>query len=141
MQEKGITLVSLTVYVVGFSIVIGIVAVILSFIQKNVIEMGETTDTVAEYSNFNLAFVEDMKTPGNDVTEVTDSKVVFSNGNQYTFQQGKIYKNKAMISNYVKSCHFSLNTVDYKKIVTVQITIGKGQTITKNIDYVLTTNE
>ncbi len=65
-ENKGITLINLVVYVVGFTVIIGIVTVIISFINTNIVQMNEATDRVAEYSKFNLAFVEEVKKIGAD---------------------------------------------------------------------------
>ena len=77
-DNKGITLANLVVYVVGFTIIIGIVTVIISFINTNIVQMNEATDRVAEYSKFNLAFVEKVKKLNNEVTNVTSNSIEFS---------------------------------------------------------------
>ncbi len=136
-DNKGITLANLVVYVVGFTIIIGIVTVIISFINTNIVQMNEATDRVAEYSKFNLAFVEEVKKLNNEVTNVTSNSIEFSSGNKYTFQDNKIYLNKVALVNHVKKCTFQLINIDYKQVVAVNMEIGKGTTITRNIRYVL----
>ena len=137
-DNKGITLANLVVYVVGFTIIIGIVTVIISFINTNIVQMNEATDRVAEYSKFNLAFVEEVKKLNNEVTNVTSNSIEFSSGNKYTFQDNKIYLNKIALVNHVKKCTFELINIDYKQVVAVNMEIGKGTTITRNVRYVLT---
>ena len=137
-DNKGITLANLVVYVVGFTIIIGIVTVIISFINTNIVQMNEATDRVAEYSKFNLAFVEEVKKLNNEVTNVTSNSIEFSSGNKYTFQDNKIYLNKVALVNHVKKCTFELINLDYKQVVAVNMEIGKGTTITRNVRYVLT---
>lgn len=136
-DNKGITLANLVVYVVGFTIIIGIVTVIISFINTNIVQMNEATDRVAEYSKFNLAFVEEVKKLNNEVTNVTSNSIEFSSGNKYTFQDNKIYLNKVALVNHVKKCTFQLINIDYKQVVAVNMEIGKGTTIIRNIRYVL----
>ena len=136
-NNKGITLASLVIYIVGFTIIIGIVTVIISFINTNIVQMNEATDRVAEYSKFNLAFVEEVKKLNNEVTNVTSNSIEFSSGNKYTFQDNKIYLNKVALVNHVKKCTFQLINIDYKQVVAVNMEIGKGTTITRNIRYVL----
>lgn len=137
-DNKGITLANLVVYVVGFTIIIGIVTVIISFINTNIVQMNEATDRVAEYSKFNLAFVEEVKKINNEVTNITSNSIEFSSGNKYTFQDNKIYLNKIALVNHVKKCTFELINIDYKQVVAVNMEIGKGTTITRNVRYVLT---
>ena len=136
-DNKGITLANLVVYVVGFTIIIGIVTVIISFINTNIVQMNEATDRVAEYSKFNLAFVEEVKKINNEITDVTSNSIEFSSGNKYTFQDNKIYLNKAALVNNVKKCKFEVINLDYKQVVAVNMEIGKGTTIIRNIRYVL----
>ena len=136
-DNKGITLANLVVYVVGFTIIIGIVTVIISFINKNIVQMNEATDRVAEYSKFNLAFVEEVKKINNEITNVTSNSIEFSSGNKYTFQDNKIYLNKAALVNNVKKCKFEVINLDYKQVVAVNMEIGNGTTIIRNIRYVL----
>ncbi len=136
-DNKGITLANLVVYVVGFTIIIGIVTVIISFINTNIVQMNEATDRVAEYSKFNLAFVEEVKKINNEITNVTSNSIEFSSGNKYTFQDNKIYLNKAALVNNVKKCKFEVINLDYKQVVAVNMEIGKGTTIIRNIRYVL----
>ena len=136
-ENKGITLINLVVYVVGFTVIIGIVTVIISFINTNIVQMNEATDRVAEYSKFNLAFVEEVKKINNEVTNITSNSIEFSSGNKYTFQDNKIYLNKAALVNNVKKCKFEVINLDYKQVVAVNMEIGKGTTIIRNIRYVL----
>ena len=137
-ENKGITLINLVVYVVGFTVIIGIVTVIISFINTNIVQMNEATDRVAEYSKFNLSFVEEVKKINNEVTNITNNSIEFSSGNKYTFQDNKIYLNKVALVNNVKKCTFELINIDYKQVVAVNMEIGKGTTITRNVRYVLT---
>lgn len=140
-KENGITLLSLTIYVIGFFIIIAIVTVITNFFYQNVVKMEDSSGSVAEYSKFNMMFLDEVKTYGNSVTDIGSNYVVFSSGNQYSFLDNKIYKNKIAIVNTVKACNFKLTTDGYKQIVSVYMELGDKNAFSKTTDYVLSYEE
>ena len=140
-KENGITLLSLSIYVIGLFIIIAIVTVITNFFYQNVVKMEDSSGSVAEYSKFNLAFLDEVKTYGNRVTECGGTYLVFSSGNQYTYANGKIYKNKIAIVNDVNLCEFKLTTDGYKQVVSVYMELGKRNYFSKTTDYVLSYEE
>lgn len=64
-SQKGITLMSLIVYVVAFLMVIGIVGAITSFFYSNYSFLDKKSSVAAEYSKLNLIFSEENKAKGN----------------------------------------------------------------------------
>ena len=140
-KENGITLLSLSIYVIGLFIIIAIITVITNFFYQNVVKMEDSSGSVAEYSKFNLAFLDEVKTYGNSVTDIGSNYVVFSSGNQYTFLDGKIYKNKIAIVNTVKTCSFKLTTDGYKQVVSVYMELGEKNDFSRTTDYVLSYDE
>ena len=140
-KENGITLLSLSIYIIGLFIIIAIVTVITNFFYQNVVKMEDSSSSVAEYSKFNLAFLDEVKTYGNSVTECGGTYLVFSSGNQYTYANGKIYKNKIAIVNDVNLCEFKLTTDGYKQVVSVYMELGKRNYFSKTTDYVLSYEE
>ena len=80
-SQKGITLVALSVYVIGITIIIAIVATITNFFSKNITNMEDNAKYAADFSKFNLAFVDEVKTYGNKITEITENSITFSSGN------------------------------------------------------------
>ena len=54
-SEKGVTLISLTIYIIVMSIVVGIIAVISGIFFKNINDLEET-NPLEEYTNFNTYF-------------------------------------------------------------------------------------
>lgn len=64
-SQKGVTLMSLIVYVVAFLIVIGIVGTITTFFYSNYSFLDKKSTVAAEYSKLNLIFAEENKAKGN----------------------------------------------------------------------------
>ena len=90
--------------------------------------------------------MEEVKSPGNSVKRCEDNYVEFSSGNKYTFQDGKVYKNKTVVADKVSDCRFKLRTIEYKQIVSVYLefsnsyinfTLGQQGEYSRTIDYVL----
>ena len=55
-SEKGITLISLIIYVIALTIVIGIVAVISGYFYNNIATSSEDIEPMVEYTKFNSFF-------------------------------------------------------------------------------------
>lgn len=51
-NEKGVTLISLTVYVIVMALVVGVLAIITTFFYKNTIDIKDI-DPITEYTTFN----------------------------------------------------------------------------------------
>ena len=59
-QEKGVTLISLTIYVIVMAIVIGVLAIITNFFYKNVKDVNVDIDPITQYTTFNSYFSEEV---------------------------------------------------------------------------------
>ena len=140
-SQSGITLLTLIVYVVGLAIVIGIITLITNFYNNNVMTMEEASGSAAEYSKFNLAFIQEVKTEGNSVKDIDTDYVLFSTGNKYTYVDNKIYKNKITIANDISDCSFKLKIYEGKQIVSVYIQAGGENGFAQTIDYVVSNSE
>lgn len=140
-SNSGITLMTLIIYIIGMIIIIGIVAFITNFVQNNILKMEDSSNIAAEFSKFNLVFIEEVKTYGNEIEEITDNSVSFTSGNKYLFQDGKIYKNKIEIASNINQCRFKLRTNEYKQIISVYIELGTKNSFSKTMDYVLSYEE
>ena len=73
-SQKGITLMSLLVYVVAFLMVIGIVGAITTFFYTNYSFLDKKSAIAAEYSKLNLAFSEENKAKDNSVYDIQSGK-------------------------------------------------------------------
>ncbi len=118
-EEKGITLVSLVVYVLVMIIVLGVMSAIITNFYQNTDTMQGNVEEIVEFNKFNIYFLKEVKTANNKVDSVTDDYILFASGNSFSISNNEIYYNNIKICNEVKS---------------MQISIGKnGDGIDKNI--------
>ena len=129
-SEKGITIISLIIYVIVLSIVIGMVAIISGAFMDSIDEADMYTDPIEEYTTFNSYFSEEVNHPGLEVVQCQDDYVLFSNGVQYSFisENRGIYKDKVKICRNIDFCSFSRElSSNGKTVIIVEFSID-GQT-------------
>lgn len=128
-NNRGITLTSLIIYLIGMVIVIGIIATLTSFFYKNINIQDIYYDTTTQYTKFSSIFSDEINTENNFVIDcktsmdngIKISYIIFSSGNQYTFnsENNSIYKNKIKICENVDDCDFSYSFIDSKYSIKV----------------------
>lgn len=104
-KENGITMVSLTIYILSFVIIIGIVGTITVFFNNHVKEINMTSGASSEYNKFNLYMLDQTKNRYKifKISKETDTEqyVTFSNTeNKNTF----VLKGKILYFNEMKLC-------------------------------------
>ena len=119
-DNKGITMISLITYIMGLTIVLALIATLTTFFFKNISAKDLNSDTT-QYTKFSSIFLEEINNKNNSVIECKSlnngvSYIIFSSGNQYTFNANSkcIYKNKIKICENVEICDFSYTFVDSK---------------------------
>lgn len=135
----------LTVYIASMLVVIGIVASISMFFNKNMKTVENNTRYAGEFNKFNAAFVSDVKS--NKQVKVDDQAktIIFEDGTTYKYnvQDKGIYVGDKKIAGHVTYFSVGQRTVIInnleKQIVTIQIGIGDSskRMISKTIDYTL----
>ncbi len=60
-SEKGVTLTILIIYIIVFSIVIGMLASLSNYIYGNLGNVNDSSIRISEFGKFNTRFVEDAK--------------------------------------------------------------------------------
>ena len=145
-SEKGITLISLIIYVIALTIVIGIIAVISGYFYKNIATTSENIEPMVEYTKFNSFFSEEVNYRGIEVLDcqsttgdngkIETSYIVFDNGVQYTYisENKGIYRNKVKIARGVEECSFEYKVEEGKDIVNVTF---KSKNLNNPIKYTL----
>lgn len=119
-SNKGVTLTSLIIYVIGMTIMVSIIATLTSFFYKN-IDIGDINSNTTQYTKFTSILSEEVNKKNNSVIDcqsLTDgvSYIVFSSGNQYTFNQKSksVYRNNVKICDNIDTCDFSYTYIDSK---------------------------
>ena len=125
--EKGVTLITVTIYIIVMLIMISIITVLTSYFYKNVDIQSISQNFNQQYTKFNSYFVKEVNKRGNKVVDIQSvsipqdeeenaetntsqqNYIVFSSGNQYTYipkNQG-IYMNKVKIAQNITGCTFA----------------------------------
>lgn len=136
-SQKGVTLISLTIYVISMVTIVAIVAVISGYFYTNIEATSNTVNPLTEYTKFNSFFSDEINHEAIKVLECKENYVVFDNGAQYTYipENKGIYRNQVKIANEVKSCTFEYKIMNGKNVVAVELQIGTD-TI-KKVHYTL----
>ena len=135
-SQKGITLISLTVYVLVMSIIVGVMATITTFFYKNTKDVLIDIDPITEYTAFSSYFSEEVNHLNIKILECNSNYVAFSNGVQYTYipENKGIYRNKVKICSNIDTCTFSENIKNGKELNEVNFKAGNQ---TRNTTYTL----
>ena len=89
-----------------------------------------------EIDKFNIYFLKDVKTQGNQIAAISDNEIEFTLGNKYTFNNNCIFINDSMkIAESIESCRFSTGMENGKQIVYVTIKSKSGAE--RTIEYIL----
>ncbi len=136
-SQKGVTLISLTIYVISMVSIVAIVAVISGYFYTNIEATSNTINPLTEYTKFNSFFSDEINHETIKVLECKENYVVFDNGVQYTYipENKGIYRNQVKIANEIESCIFEYKIMNGKSVVTVEIQIGTDAI--KKVDYTL----
>lgn len=136
-SEKGVTLISLTIYIIVMTIVIGIVAMLSTYFYKNTHDLTSNVNPLTEYTKFNSFFTEEVNHENIKILECGEHYVVFDNGMQYTYVPGNkaIYQNKVKIASDVENCKFEQKVKNGKDAINVILKFKNAEE--RNIDYTL----
>lgn len=125
-SQNGITLISLTVYVIGIVLIVSIMAVLTTNFYSNIENANINIEPYTEYTKFNSYFSEEINKSNIKILDCAENYIVFDNGVQYTFvsENKGIYHNKVKICKDVTSCKFYTGIQNGNDIVKVEIMIG-----------------
>ena len=134
---KGVTLISLTIYIIAMTIVIAVVASISTFFYENTQDASDFVDPLTEYTNFNRFFSEEVNHNNIKILELKENWVAFDNGTQYTFvpKNKAIYRNQVKVCANVENCVFQQQIKNGKEQIIVTVKMGKMQE--KRIEFTL----
>ncbi len=133
-SEKGVSLVSLIIYLIAMTTVVAIVARVSTYFYKNVNSVETNIEQNEQYVKFNAYITKEISTPNNKINKIgNDGKYVIFSGtsNQYTFSNndGAIYMNQVKICSNISNCKFEAIGNNKDKIkITLNIDGGKTYT-------------
>lgn len=132
---KGITLMTLIIYVGVLFIVIAIMSSIIKNFYQNNTAVNEHTKEILEFNKFNTYFLKEIKKSENDVDDyVKDSEknyILFKTGNSFSLKNDIIYYNNIKVCEGVKDLSFSYDS-DNK---TIRTTVNFKNDFSKTITY------
>lgn len=132
-SEKGITLVSVIIYVIAMLIIVSVITVLTSYFYRNVDINSVSENLNQQYTRFNTYFTEEVNKKGNKILATGENEsttgnapqkyIVFSSGNQYTYIPANkaIYVNNITIGENIEDCIFEEIKEDNKTKVKVTI--------------------
>lgn len=107
-KENGITLVSLVIYVIVMTIVIGIMSSIITNFYNNTDTVKSNVQEIVEFNKFNNYFLKEVKTLNNKIDVVSDNYILFTTGNSFSISNNSIYYNNIKICENVKRMQISI---------------------------------
>jgi hypothetical protein len=140
-SQKGITMMSLVIYVACFLTVTGIVAVITTFFYNNIKIINTDLGSSAYYNKLNLYMANETKKPGNQILkyESTDNRIsgssVSTDINYITFKNGNgeentflkvgtvLYYNKIVLCKNVSDFTINIDESNGNKLIKIYINI------------------
>lgn len=144
-NQKGVTLISLIVYIIVLTIIISILSLVSQMFFTNIKYITAKGKYVSEFNKFNMYFIKDVKN-NKDVLECKSNKIILEDGTIYTYnsEENSIYRNKVKICNNISNCAFSISDTNKdetggitKKIVTVEMLIKGSKNLKSTNEYVL----
>ncbi len=142
-SEKGITLVSLILYIILLCVVVAILSALSNLFFSNTNYLIDNAKNIAEYNKFAMYFIEDVKN-NKDALSISNHQITFADGTMYTYVEGpdySIYRNKVKICKSIAYCSFlekeeQVNNVT-KKIIQVNMIINSKKMFETNNEFVL----
>ena len=136
-NNKGMTVISLLIYIIVLTVVIGSMSIVMRYFYKNADDTIISNDTAEQYSRFIAYITSDInsgKINNIELVSATDIKLNFSDGTvqEYQFNEGTIYyivinsqsveEKKIQLCKDLSNCEFIFNNAQNK--ITTHITIG-----------------
>lgn len=140
-SEKGITLLSLILYIILLTLVLSMLSVLNNLFFTNTKYLANNSKSISEYNKFNMYFIEDIK--NNISADITENTIEFADGTLYTYikEDMGIYRNKVKICNDIPYCVFSTNEQKVnntkKQIIDVHLLVKSPSLFEANNSYVL----
>jgi len=135
-KDKGVTLVSLVVYIVVMSIVIAVMSAIISNFYKNTTTVQGGIEEIIKFNKFNTYFLKEVKFNDNSIDSISENYILFSSGNSFSISNNTIYYNNIQICEGIDSILFETieNDLELEKrtIIKVDLKIGSFE---KAINY------
>ncbi len=131
--QRGITITSLIIYIIGMVLIISIMSVVTTNFYKNVNNIDNEINPITEFTKFNTYFTSEVNEYNIKLVECKETAlqnyIVFDNGIQYTYipENKAIYQNKIKICRGVDLCVFNNTIENGKEVIKVKMKIGEKE--------------
>lgn len=141
-KEKGITLISLTIYIILFAMIVETVVLFNTDFYSQVTKLNNDNISAEEYNKFNVNFVKDVK-ESKTATIVNNSgntQITLDNGVNYYYisDEQAIYREKIKIASKITTFSATKITHPSKNVIRITIITGNDDNkhFQKTISYV-----
>lgn len=150
-EEKGITMVSLAIYIVVMTLTIAVMGSIITNFYKNTDTIQGEVKEIIEFNKFNIYFLKEIKMDNNRIDSVSYSEpkagekageevseelyILFTSGNAFSIKDGKIYYNNIKICENLKKVQISFGKNGNKLDRTIINVTLNFKTFNKSISY------
>ena len=90
-KDKGITLISLIIYLIAMTLLVAVVANISKSFYLNMSQFSDTDEIELQMEKFNTFFLKQINTSSIDVENVEDTSIEFNDGTKYVYENNAIY--------------------------------------------------
>jgi len=135
-STKGITMITLVIYISCFVVIAGIVGSITVFFYSNTEILDDEISASSEYNKLNLFLAKESEYVDNKFKEFyienDISYLTFSNGNIYTFdkENGLIYYNEMCLCEFASDFNVTTDYTSGKEVINVLVKFDED-----NISY------
>ena len=142
--QRGVTLLSLTIYIIVLTTVLGIMAGISGLFYNNISLLQDAVENSSDFDTLNSCFIIDAKNNKAVRVDNDTKKIVFEDDTTYTYNETEktIYRGENKVASNVQYFDVSVSTITNtvaKEILTINIIIGDStqNLINQKIDYTL----
>ncbi len=137
-RNKGITLITLMMYIIITLIVLGILGSLNANFKTNLKNINSNTAQNVEFDKLNVQLLKETKTENNFIETATATKasVIFSNGNKYIYsdaEEAVFLNDNIKIAENIKSCTFTVEDTDTEQVLKVKTLIGDKDQLTEYV--------
>ncbi len=138
-NDRGVTLISLTIYVVLMLAVVAVMAGFKDNVDKTLKTMGEYASVVPEINKMHMYMLDEANIENNKILKRNSdgTYVEFTSGNKYLFSDNKIYKNSVRILSDVSNCTFEIGQENSNDVLYVNLELDDGKSVSKKLRYVM----
>ncbi|MBO5142668.1 MAG: BspA family leucine-rich repeat surface protein [Clostridia bacterium] len=113
-SNKGITITSLTIYVIVATVIVGILVFLNANFFSNINELTDKANIVSESLDFKSAFIRDLKSENNiKVTDYNNNMIRLSNNVKYEIRAFDVKENQKKFAIYRNDVQVAKNIVSH----------------------------